>query len=72
MQQILEEETREFHSLFVHDFNVDGISEIIASRLQKSSTEISVLHPKHLANSSVKINERINVLCVAQTSLDKG
>jgi len=72
LQQILEEETREFHSLFVHDFNVDGISEIIASRLQKSSTEISVLHPKHLANSSVKINERINVLCVAQTSLDKG
>jgi len=72
LQQILEEETREFHSLFVHDFNVDGISEIIASRLQKNSTEISVLHPKHLANSSVKINERINVMCVAQTSLDKG
>ncbi len=72
MQQTLEEVTQNFHSLLTHDFNVDGISEIMAARLGKGGTEVSIIHPKHMANYGVKINEKINTMCVAQTSLDRG
>jgi len=72
LQQTLEEVTQNFHRLLTHDFNVDGISEIIASRLGKGHTDIDIIHPKHMANYSVKINERVNTMCVAQTSLERG
>ncbi|MCK4814122.1 VCBS repeat-containing protein, partial [bacterium] len=72
MQQTLEEATQSFHSLLTHDFNVDGISEIMASRLGKSGTESTIIHPKHMTNYAVKINEKINVMCIARTSLDRG
>ncbi|NHJ87089.1 MAG: VCBS repeat-containing protein [Asgard group archaeon] len=72
MQQTLEEVIQPFHTLLTHDYNIDGISEIIASRLGKNETEISIAHPKHMSNYSIKINERINTMCVAQTSLDRG
>jgi len=72
VQQTLEEVTQPFHSLLTHDYNIDGISEIIASRIGKNDTEISIAHPKHMTNYSIKINERINTMCIAQTSLDRG
>ncbi|MGC9779249.1 MAG: hypothetical protein HZR80_08410 [Candidatus Heimdallarchaeota archaeon] len=72
MQQTLEEATQSFHSLLTHDFNVDGISEIMVARLEKSGTDITIVHPKHMSNYAVKINEKINAMCVARTSLDRG
>ncbi|MBN1328786.1 MAG: VCBS repeat-containing protein [Candidatus Heimdallarchaeota archaeon] len=72
MQQTLEEVINPFHSLLVHDYNIDGISEIIATRLGKNDTEINIAHPKHMVNYSIKINERINTICMAQTSLERG
>lgn len=72
MQQTLEEATDNFHSLITHDFNIDGISEIIAARLIKNGTDVRIIHPKHMSNYSVKINERINTMCVARTSLERG
>ncbi|NHK29746.1 MAG: hypothetical protein FK730_00240 [Asgard group archaeon] len=72
MQQTLEEATDSFYSLLTHDFNIDGISEIIAARLVKNGTDVRIVHPKHMSNYSVKINERINTMCVARTSLERG
>lgn len=72
LQQTLEEATDNFHSLITHDFNIDGISEIIAARLIKNTTDVRIIHPKHMSNYSVKINERINTMCVARTSLERG
>ncbi|NHJ47511.1 MAG: VCBS repeat-containing protein [Asgard group archaeon] len=72
LQQILEEATNSFHSLLTHDFNIDGVSEIIAARFIKNATDIRIVHPKHMSNYSVKINEKINTMCVARTSLERG
>ena len=72
MQQILEEATDNFHSLLTHDFNIDCVSEIIAARYIKNATDIRIVHPKHMSNYSVKINEKINTMCVARTSLERG
>ena len=72
MQQTLELATESFHSLLTHDYNADGISEVLLARLVKNGTNIGIIHPKNLANLVVRINEPINTMCVAQTSLDRG
>ncbi len=72
MQQTLELVTENFHSLITHDFNADGISEILVARIVKNGTEIGIIHPKQLSNNVVKINETVNTICIAQTSLDRN
>jgi len=72
LQQTLELVTENFHSLITHDFNVDGISEIMATRLVKNGTDINIIHPKQLANQYVRINDYVNTLCITQTSMDRG
>lgn len=72
MQQTLELVTENFHSLLVHDFNTDGISEILVARMIKNATEIGVVHPKSLSNCKVKINDYITSICIARTSMDRG
>ncbi|MHA1242991.1 MAG: FG-GAP repeat domain-containing protein [Candidatus Heimdallarchaeota archaeon] len=72
MQQTLELATEPFHSLLTHDYNADGISEVLLARLVKNGTNISIIHPKQLANLVVRINEPINIMSVAQTSLDRS
>ncbi len=72
MQQTLELVTENFHSLITHDFNADGISEILVARIVKNGTDISVIHPKQLSNNIVRINEKVNAICMAQTSLDRS
>lgn len=72
MQQTLELATEPFHSLLTHDYNADGISEVLLARLVKNGTNIGIIHPKQLANLVVRINEPINKMIVAQTSLDRS
>ncbi|NHJ84766.1 MAG: hypothetical protein FK734_04845 [Asgard group archaeon] len=72
MQQTLEEVIDNFHSLLTHDFNADGISEVMAARIAKNGTDIFVVHPKHMINYGIRVNEQINTMCIAQTSLDRG
>jgi len=71
VQQTLELVTENFHSLLTHDFNADGISEILVARIMKNSTDIGIIHPKQLSNNVVKINEKVTTICMAQTSLDR-
>lgn len=72
MQQTLELVTENFHSLITHDYNADGISEILIARIIKNGTDIGIIHPKQLSNNVVRINERISTICMAQTSLDRN
>jgi len=72
LQQTLELATKPFHSLLTHDYNADGISEVLLARLVKNGTNIGIIHPKQLANLVVRINEPINSMSVAQTSLDRS
>ena len=72
MQQTLELVTENFHSLITHDFNADGISEILVARIVKNGTDVGIIHPKQLSNNIVRINEKITAVCMAQTSLDRN
>ena len=64
VQQTLEMVTDSFHSLITHDFNMDGISEILYARIVKNITNIGVLHPKTMENNVVRINDIINTFCI--------
>jgi putative heme iron utilization protein len=70
LEQTLELVIDNFHSLLSYDFNIDGVTEIIAAKLQKNATEVVVAYPKQLTSHSVKLNERINTMCMARTSVD--
>lgn len=72
MQQTLELVTENFHSLITHDFNADGISEILVARIVKNGTDIGIIHPKQLSNNVVRINEKVTTICMAQTSIDRN